>query len=155
MSDASLTAPGIVKERVLVGTDFDFDLRNDAFSSGRLDPAKMLSATFDVLETTVGGKRQIRFGTVKNKDKLLDLSCGDIVVPFRDVRKLSFDAAHNKVLLMSNHNPSFPQGLQKVPCEPSVLEGLNYQFDDAETGEVDLSFNAATQVVDYVAKLKR
>jgi hypothetical protein len=155
MSDAGLTAPGIIKERVLVGTDFDHDLRDDAFSSGRLNPAKMLSATFDVLETVVEGTRQIRFGTVKNKDTMPDITCGNVQVPFRDVRKLSFDPARNKVLLMSNDNPFSPKGLQKEICEPSVLQGLNYQFDNAETGELDLSFDAATQVVDYVAKLRR
>jgi hypothetical protein len=115
----------------------------------------MLSATFDVLETVVEGTRQIRFGTVKNKDTMPDITCGNVQVPFRDVRKLSFDPARNKVLLMSNDNPFSPKGLQKEICEPSVLQGLNYQFDNAETGELDLSFDAATQVVDYVAKLRR
>jgi hypothetical protein len=152
MSDVSQSEPGIVKERALVGTDFDSDLMLDAFSSGRLNPAKMLSASYDVLETVVNGERRIRFGTVKKKDMLPAISCGGVPVPFKDVRKLALDAAQNQVLLMSNRDRLVPQSLRRVFCNPAVLSNINYLFDDAETGEVDLSFNAATQVVDYVAK---
>jgi hypothetical protein len=74
-------------------------------------------------------------------------------VPFSDIRKLSFDRARGKVLILSNSDPSSPQGMQRQFCEPSALDGLDYRFDDAETGETDLKFSASTQIVDYVARV--
>lgn len=153
MTDVGQAEPGIVKERALVGTDFDSDLVDDAFSSGRLNPAKMLSAGFDVLETVIDGERRTRFGTVKNKDALPKVACSSMPVAFKDVRKLARDAAKNKVLLISNPDRNVPSNLGRGICDlPTVLQSIKYQFDDAETGETDLSFDAATQVVDYVAK---
>jgi hypothetical protein len=152
MSDVRLREPGTVKERVLVGTDFDFELAARAFSSGRLNPAKMLSARYDVLETIVEGKRQLRFGDVKNKSSLPDISCGGVPVKFKEIRKLALDSSNNKVLLLSSSDPIAPSNLEKAFCDPTVLAGVTYEFDDAETGEEGISFNAATQVIDYVSK---
>jgi hypothetical protein len=153
MTDVSQAEPGIVKERALVGTDFDADLAEAAFSSGRLNPAKMLSAGFDVLETVIDGQRRIRFGTVKNKDALPKIACSSMPAAFKDVRKLARDPIKNKVLLMSNPDRNVPQSLERGICDqPPILQGMKYQFDDAETGETGLSFDAATQVVDYVSR---
>jgi hypothetical protein len=151
MSYPGPVLPGTVKQRVLVGTDFDFELKPFAFSSGRLNPAKMLSIQLDVLETLSDGQRKTRFGTVTNKGLIPSVSCQGETVPFADVKKLAFDPASNQVLLISNHEPDVPRELKRMTCEANALQGITYVFKDAETDE-ELTLDAATQVVDYIAR---
>jgi hypothetical protein len=159
MSDGAFSRPGVAKERVLVGTDFDADLVNTVYSSGRFNIGKMLGYRFDIIEAhppsqtdeqpsggspgaaaPVGEKDigltsgRLQFGTLVDADKLPDLKCRQDIVEFRHVRKLAYDRKSKLVLLISSTNPADPSALKRQFCEPSTLDNIKYSFLDEETG---------------------
>lgn len=61
-----------IKNRLLVGTDFDLDLKGVAWSSGRLDVVKAISVYHDVVEME-GGAGDLIFGTIDNLHEVYQL----------------------------------------------------------------------------------
>ncbi|WP_306755270.1 S8 family serine peptidase [Paracoccus actinidiae] len=69
--------PSDIKLRLLAGTDFDAALKDDAYSSGRLNIVKAISVFHDVVELTGGSSllpltgNPLLFGTVNDPNELL------------------------------------------------------------------------------------
>ncbi|TIL96304.1 MAG: hypothetical protein E5Y73_02005 [Mesorhizobium sp.] len=64
--------PADIKNRLMVGTDFDHDLRNAAWSSGRLDVVKAISVFHDAVEMK-GDAGELIFGTIDDLHDLYQL----------------------------------------------------------------------------------
>lgn len=64
--------PADIKNRLLVGTDFDLNLKDVAWSSGRLDVVKAISVYHDAVETKDGAGELI-FGTINDFADLYQL----------------------------------------------------------------------------------
>lgn len=74
---------GAIKNRILAGTDFDPILKDDAWSSGRLNILKAISVYHDVVE--LRGQSSLRFGALKQPVNLMSF-CEEN--PGLDVRRL-------------------------------------------------------------------
>lgn len=143
--------PGLVKARIQMASDYNWALRDDVYSSGILDIAKVLSVDNDVLELAdpSGGKlRNIRYGTVLNRSTIGEVEChpGE-KLGFETVRKAARSGA-NDLLLFSNDDDTKPSGLERKFCDKSVLDKIVFEFRDVETGETTSIPGSA--VLDYV-----
>jgi hypothetical protein len=143
--------PGLVKARIQMGSDYNWALRDDVYSSGIIDIAKVLSVDNDVLElgNPVDGKsRNIRYGTVLNRSTIGELECrtGD-KLGFETVRKVARSGS-NDLLLFSNDDDTKPSGLERKFCDKSMLDKIVFEFRDVETG--DISSIPGSAVLDYV-----
>jgi hypothetical protein len=147
-----IVLPGDVKERILVGTNFDYRLRGDAYASGTINPAKVLGLSFDIIETLENdGKKRIRFGELMNRQDLQKrpLNCAGEEIDFADVKKLAFDHDRGSVLLMWNRLP-MPLEFERRFCDKAALANIVYKFKDEETKETR-EFEAE-RTIDYIPK---
>ncbi|MGY4334962.1 subtilisin family serine protease [Bradyrhizobium sp. LB7.2] len=143
--------PGLVKARIQMGSDYDWELRDDVYSSGILDISKVLSVDNDLLELADPGgakSRNIRYGTLMNRSSIGEVECraGD-KLGFDTIRKVARNGT-NDLLVFSNDDDTKPSGLERKFCDKSMLDKVVFEFRDVETGET--SSIAGSAVLDYV-----
>lgn len=96
-SDQNMVFPSSVKERILVGTDFYSKLTGDTWSSGVLNAGKILGHRFDIIEVDTASKRSVKYGKVTVKGSAESITCGDVAVTFRSLKKLAHDKDTHQV----------------------------------------------------------
>ncbi|WP_342738439.1 S8/S53 family peptidase [Bradyrhizobium sp. B117] len=143
--------PGLVKARIQMGSDYDWELRDDVYSSGILDISKVLSVDNDLLELADPGgakSRNIRYGALMNRSSIGEVECraGD-KLGFDTIRKVARNGT-NDLLVFSNDDDTKPSGLERKFCDKSMLDKVVFEFRDVETGET--SSIAGSAVLDYV-----
>ncbi|QQN62188.1 S8/S53 family peptidase [Bradyrhizobium diazoefficiens] len=143
--------PGLVKARIQMGSDYNWELRDDVYSSGILNIVKVLSVDNDILELAdpSGGKsRNIRYGRLMNRSTIGEVECraGD-KLSFDTVKKVARNGT-NDLLLFSNDDDTKPSGLERKFCDKSMLDQVVFEFRDVETG--DTSSIPGSAVLDYV-----
>jgi subtilisin family serine protease len=164
VSDAAFVQrPGLVKLRIQASSDYDYVLQQATVSSGILNVAKAIGFKFDIVETNdngngaVGGAakqnfRKIRFGDVTLRSASATFKCGfDLPLSFNSIRKIARGKNQgDPVLVLSTDDPTKPARLNAQFCPPDSLDGLQYDFVDAETSE-KVTFKAS-ETWDYVAR---
>jgi hypothetical protein len=137
MSDPQTRSPSVAKERILVGTDFSYSLRGDAYSSGIINVGKALGHRFDIVETGTRDQPSLRYGEVTNRKDLPNFECSNQVIDFGRVKKIAYDKPEKQVLVMFQETSDRPSSFKRFICPDSVLDRISYTFKDAETGETD------------------
>lgn len=142
--------PSRAKERIIVGTDFSFELKDAACAAGTINVAKVLGFRFDIIEIGTRKDPKVRFGRVKNKGSLGKLTCNFEQHEFANIKKLAQgqDKDGNKVILLmtqtADANPS-TFGRQFCANDP---RNFNYEFEDFESGATKTI--PAASVLDYI-----
>ena len=142
--------PGDAKERIIFGSDYSDKLAKDVFSSGTLNISKVLGFDYDIIKSGTRAKPILKFGRVNNKPNLADFTCSGSTGTFNSsIRKLSYDPASQKMMMMVKSSATDPSSLRREICDRPAAMGQLLNFTDAETGET--SNFSISELLDYVA----
>jgi hypothetical protein len=155
------TKPGFVKTRLILSTDYHFDLQGKAYSDGVLDIPKALSFENDVVEMEPSADEramidhEMHVGYITNTASIGDIICkgNEKRIQFSSVEKLSFDSRFRDkgALIFFNSDPAIPSHLEKEEnCKFDEL--LPLQFTDTKSGKsLEVTFS---DIIDYVRNMK-
>src|SRR5262249_53124705 len=131
-SDQSLQSPSAVKERIIVGTDFYYDLRKDVFSSGILNVGKALAYRFYVIETGDRKNPSLEYGNVSVNAPGPTIECGGETIYLNNIRKIAHDKEKRQVMVLYQTDRTNPASFDRGLCDDSVLNGISYDFKSLE-----------------------
>jgi hypothetical protein len=142
--------PGRVKERIQIASDYNYDLREKTISSGILNVAKVLGFKYDDFELDDGNNgRRLTYGLLSSKSRQLTIVCNGEALPFGNIRKIARSPNGNPLLIFFSDDNK-PASLKREFCPPAILDNLEYEFDDIETGKPVVV--KANDVWDYIAR---
>jgi len=148
--------PGLAKSRIQIASDYNYDLKDDTYSSGTLNIAKIIGFRHDVVALGDRKNPKIWFGKLSVRQRDWQLQCGAESLPFNAIRKIArtkkpVSREEDWVLVFSSKDDARPSDLTRHFCSVDSLNGVEYDFVDAET-ESTLPLKA-TEVWDYIAGL--
>lgn len=149
MSDPSLSTPGHVKERILIGTDFEPKLHDAVLSSGVVNVEKVLGHRYDIIEVKDGENRRTYFGKLEKVADNSALDCNSRKIEFGKIRKIAFDVS-TKLWLIMYRESAAPSSFEREICPLNKLPGGSFELRDAETGDIQVF--PADVVIDFIRR---